>query len=112
MPTETFLRLPEKKRERFVAAAWEEFLRVPFEEASINKIVLKARIPRGSFYQYFADKKDLFYYLVGDMIEDYFISMNNRNVGSTISLVMLALIIFSIGLLRRVDPNNEGGGLW
>ena len=51
-------------------------------------------------------------YLVGDMIEDYFIAMNNRNVGSTISLVMLALIIFSIGLLRRVDPNNEGGGLW
>jgi len=69
MPTETFLRLPEEKRERFVTAAWEEFLRVPFEEASINKIVLKARIPRGSFYQYFTDKKDLFYYLVGDMMQ-------------------------------------------
>ena len=51
-------------------------------------------------------------YLVGDMIEDYFISMNNRNVGSTISLVMLVLIILSIGLLRKVDPDNEGGGLW
>ena len=51
-------------------------------------------------------------YLVGDMIEDYFISMNNRNVGSTISLVMLVLIILSIGLLRKVDPDNQGGGLW
>ena len=51
-------------------------------------------------------------YLVGDMIEDYFISMNNRNVGSTISLVMLVLIILSIGFLRKVDPDNEGGGLW
>ena len=51
-------------------------------------------------------------YLVGDMIEDYFIAMNNRNVGSTISLVMLVLIILSIGLLRKVDPDNSGGGLW
>ena len=51
-------------------------------------------------------------YLVGDMIEDYFISMNNRNVGSSISLVMLVLIILSIGFLRKVDPDNEGGGLW
>ena len=51
-------------------------------------------------------------YLVGDMIEDYFIAMNNRNVGSAISLVMLVLIICSIGLLRKVDPDNQGGGLW
>ena len=68
MATETFLRLPEEKRERFVESAWEEFLRVPFEEASINKIVLKARIPRGSFYQYFGDKKELFYDLAGTML--------------------------------------------
>jgi len=51
-------------------------------------------------------------YLVGDMIEDYFISMNNRHVGSAISLVMMVLIIFSIGLLRKVDPDGEGGGMW
>ena len=51
-------------------------------------------------------------YLVGDMIEDYFITMNNRNVGSSISLVMLVLIILSIGFLRKVDPDNQGGGLW
>ena len=68
MPSETFLRLPEEKRARLMDAAWEEVLRVPFEEVSINKIILRARIPRGSFYQYFADKKDLFFYLLGDMM--------------------------------------------
>lgn len=51
-------------------------------------------------------------YLVGDMIEDYFITMNNRRVGSAISLVMMVLIILSIGFLRKVDPDNQGGGLW
>ena len=64
MCSETFLRLPEEKRTRFLDAAWEEFTKVPFTEASINKIVLRAKIPRGSFYQYFTDKKELFAYLI------------------------------------------------
>ena len=51
-------------------------------------------------------------YLMGDMIEEYFISMNNRNVGSAMSLVMMVLILISIGFLRKVDPDGEGGGLW
>ena len=68
MCTETFLRLPEEKRNRFLEAAWEEFTSVPFEEASINKIVRRARIPRGSFYQYFSDKEDLFFYIQKSML--------------------------------------------
>ena len=27
-------------------------------------------------------------------------------------LVMMVLILISVGLLRRVDPDGEGGGLW
>lgn len=64
MCKETFLRLPEEKRTRFLEAAWEEFTRVKFADASINQIVRRAGVPRGSFYQYFADKEDLFSYLV------------------------------------------------
>ena len=67
MCSETFLRLPEEKRGRFLEAAWEEFTRVKFADASINQIVRRAGIPRGSFYQYFSDKEDLFYYLLGDI---------------------------------------------
>lgn len=63
MCTETFLRLPEEKRNRFLDAAWEEFTTVPLNDASINQIVRRARIPRGSFYQYFTDKENLFGYL-------------------------------------------------
>ena len=50
-------------------------------------------------------------YLVGDMIEDFFINMNNKNVGSAISLILMVLILVSIGMLRKVDPDGEGGGL-
>ena len=74
MPTSTFFRLPEEKRKRLTEAAWEEFTRVNFAAASINKIIQEARIPRGSFYQYFADKEELFRYLLGDM-RTYFLSV-------------------------------------
>lgn len=69
MCTETFLRLPEEKRKRFLDAAWEEFVSVPKADASINQIVRRAGIPRGSFYQYFTDKEDLFHYLMETVIE-------------------------------------------
>ncbi len=64
MPTDTFFRLPEEKRERLLRAALEEFSRVPFPQASINKIIQGAGVPRGSFYMYFADKEDLFCHLL------------------------------------------------
>lgn len=63
MCKETFLRLPEEKRTRFLDAAWEEFTHVSFAEASVNQIVRRAGVPRGSFYQYFEGKEDLFAHL-------------------------------------------------
>ena len=64
MPTSTFFNLPPPKRERLLRAAAEEFSRKPFNEVSINRIIQAAEIPRGSFYQYFADKTDLFRYIL------------------------------------------------
>lgn len=64
MPKETFYRLPDEIRERIMAAAEREFLENSFEAASINRIIKEAAIPRGSFYQYFEDKKDIFLYIV------------------------------------------------
>ena len=48
----------------------------------------------------------------GDMIEEFYITMNNRNVGSAMSLVMMVLILISIGFLRKADPEGQGGGIW
>lgn len=67
MCTETFLRLPEEKRRRFLDAAWEEFSNARFTDVSVNQIVRRAGIPRGSFYQYFTDKDNLFAYLLEEV---------------------------------------------
>ena len=45
----------------------EEFVRTSYTEVSINKIIQIAGIPRGSFYQYFEGKEDLFFYLLDDV---------------------------------------------
>lgn len=74
MPTATFHRLPEEKRKRLIDACWGELTRVRFTDVSINRIIAAARIPRGSFYQYFGDKEDLIRYLLGDM-RTYFVDL-------------------------------------
>lgn len=74
MPTATFYRLPEEKRKRLIDACWGELTRVRFTDVSINRIITAARIPRGSFYQYFGDKEDLIRYLLEDM-RTYFVDL-------------------------------------
>ena len=66
MPKQTIMKLPIDKKETLINAAMKEFSRVPLFEASISNIVKEARIPRGSFYQYFEDKEDLYYFLLDE----------------------------------------------
>ncbi len=69
MPYPTFYNLPEEKRQRLMDAVWQEFTAVSYMDASINKIIQSAGISRGSFYQYFAGKKDVFAYLLQTLLE-------------------------------------------
>lgn len=64
MPKATFFNLPEEKRELILDIAIDEFAARGFEGASISAMVARAGIAKGSFYQYFDDKADLFMYLV------------------------------------------------
>lgn len=64
MPKSTFFNLPEEKREKILQAAIDEFVQYSYHQASINRIVEGAEIAKGSFYQYFEDKKDLFKYII------------------------------------------------
>lgn len=68
MPKQTFLNLPEDKKQTLNRVLMREFSRVPLYEASISNIVKEAGIPRGSFYQYFEDKEDAFFYLLNNFV--------------------------------------------
>lgn len=64
MPKQTFFNLPEDKKTILLDAVEKEFSRVPLFEASVANMVQDAGIPRGSFYQYFDNKEDAFFYLL------------------------------------------------
>jgi len=64
MPNQTFFNLPNKKQQVITELAIAEFANNDYQNASITKIVKQAKIAKGSFYQYFEDKKELYLYLV------------------------------------------------
>lgn len=64
MPTSTFFNLPAPRRDRLVDEAIVEFSERSFSEASLSEIARRAQIPKGSFYQYFEDKLDLYRWLL------------------------------------------------
>lgn len=68
MPKQTFFNLPLDKRETIMNAAIEEFAEYGLENASTNRIVKNSGIAKGSFYQYFEDKQDVFMHML-DLIE-------------------------------------------
>jgi len=49
--------------------------------------------------------------MFGDVIESTFLTANNWNLGSAMSIVMMILILISLAILRKADPNGEGGGM-
>lgn len=65
MPKQTFFNLPASKQQRILKAATEEFATHPYLKTSINRIIEQADISKGSFYQYFKNKKDLYKYILG-----------------------------------------------
>ena len=70
MPSDTFAKLPAKKKKAIFSAAVEEFAARSFSQASINQVVRTAGISRGSFYQYFQDKEDLYMYVLGEIAKE------------------------------------------
>jgi len=64
MPKQTFFNLPEDKRQKIIDVALEEFASHPYGKASLSSIVARAGIAKGSMYQYFEDKQDLYMYLL------------------------------------------------
>ncbi|UQA57874.1 TetR/AcrR family transcriptional regulator [Polyangium aurulentum] len=71
MPHETYARIDPSVRKRLSAAAIREFAAHGLADASLNEILIRARVGKSSFYYYFADKEDLF----ASMIESVYDSV-------------------------------------
>lgn len=68
MPTQTFFDLPAPKQARIVEEAITEFSERSFEAASLSAIVRRLGIAKGSIYQYFRDKEELYHWLMTEEV--------------------------------------------
>lgn len=64
MPEKTFHNLPNSKKNLILDVCFEEFALNNYEKASVSRIVKKLGIAKGSIYQYFKNKKELYLFLI------------------------------------------------
>ena len=72
MPRDTFFNLPEDKRNKIIQAAKMEFAENELFKSRVSNIIKTANIPRGSFYQYFEDLDDLYYYVIEEFFDTFY----------------------------------------
>ena len=61
-------RAPEATRERLVAAAFEQIHRHGYQGAGLDDILATAGVTKGALYHHFADKADLAYAVIDEVI--------------------------------------------
>ncbi|MCP4501123.1 MAG: TetR/AcrR family transcriptional regulator [Deltaproteobacteria bacterium] len=66
MPKETFFNLPDDKRKRIIDAACKEFAERGYTQGSLDVIAAAAKVSKGSLYQYFSNKLELYSWLLSE----------------------------------------------
>ncbi len=86
MPKNTFYNLSDEKKRRIFDAALQEFSTKSFREASLNQIIKNADIPKGSFYQYFENKEEIYSHMIEVILKEKAEILNQ---------------------VKKVDPNSD-----
>jgi AcrR family transcriptional regulator len=82
MPKQTFINLKIIKKKQITDAFLREFSLKSFDEASLTDVVKQLGIAKGSVYQYFDGKLDLYLYLIAECSTikmSYFTELNREN---------------------------------
>lgn len=82
MPKQTFYNLSEDKRNLIDEVLKDEFSTKPFKDCNVKNIVERLSIARGSFYQYFDDLMDSYFYILDKETKDVhllFMSVLKKN---------------------------------
>jgi AcrR family transcriptional regulator len=68
-PKETFLRIPEAKRERVLRQAARLFAERGLAQTDMAELAVRAGVAKGSLYNYFASKEEFYEYVCRDGLE-------------------------------------------
>ena len=106
MPKPTFFNLNTTKREKIEKAIEDEFSRESFEKASISNIIIKAEIPRGSFYQYFEDKDDAINYVIQNYMKKEKEAIKNIMEQNNGNIFKASIQIFDY-IIEKIQAKNN-----
>ncbi|MFA5408665.1 MAG: TetR/AcrR family transcriptional regulator [Bacilli bacterium] len=107
MVKQTYLNLSREKQERILSAARKEFSRAPLNEASVANIIKDADIPRGSFYQYFNDLEDIFYYILENHSKDIRQHLSSNLVHYKGDIIKSFVDLYQYMLVKINEKSNE-----
>ena len=106
MPKQTFYNLSEDKKNLIDKVLKDEFFSKPFKDCNVKNIVDRLSIARGSFYQYFDDLKDSYFYILDKETKDVhflFMSVLRQNNND----VLKALDVFGDEVCDLIFEDGE-----
>lgn len=106
MPKDTFFNLPEQKRQIVIKAAIDQFSILHYDKVTIDGIIQSANIPKGSFYQYFENKDDLYIYLF-TMVGDKKLDIFNKLILKIPQLSFKEFMLEYIKELKMLEMSND-----
>lgn len=105
MAKQTFLNLSEEKKNKIISSLKKEFSRAPLKDALVSNIIKDAKIPRGSFYQYFENIEDAFYFIIDEYsskIKKQLLENLTKNKGDIV-LSYRELYLFIINMIENTE---------
>lgn len=78
MPTKLFDELESEKKERIIRIASAEFSKFGYDNSSTNRIVKDSGISKGSLFQYFQSKEELYFYILDIVLSELLSSLKDK----------------------------------
>ncbi|MCX8094792.1 MAG: TetR/AcrR family transcriptional regulator [Caldisericia bacterium] len=72
MPKNTFFNLSAKKRKKILKTLIKYFGKNPYDKVDIDDVAKECKVSKGSMYQYFVNKKDMYFYAIKEAIKKMF----------------------------------------
>jgi AcrR family transcriptional regulator len=103
-PRQTFANLAPQKRDRITRAAVEEFSDKGYQGASINALVHRLGIAKGSIFQYFGDKEGLFLFVFNEAVEKvkaYLRRVREETIDESVFVRLEKTLVAGIDFIRK-----------
>lgn len=72
MPKSTFLNLSTKKKNKILKTLIKYFANKSYEKVDIEDVAKECKVSKGSMYQYFVNKKDMYFYSIKESLKKMF----------------------------------------